>query len=677
MLESTAFKETMDRALAMVVPVVADYAFVHLVTADGSVREFGFRHRNGEKEPELEVLLRESRTPMTADGSVIHASITKGKAQQVGLPEGQSIAAPGGGERLGEAIASLGPRSFMVVPLRVDGDIVGSISFARFEDDRPYDEDDLGFAEAVAGQTGLAVGKVVRIEEVERARREAIAAADEIRFQARLLDSVGEAVVAVDLDGKVVYWNKAAEELYGYAADEALGQDLAITATADTDRAQLTAALQALSAGESWTGEVILKRRDGTTFPARFTGTPFYGEGGDAQGIITVASDLTQRKALEGQVIQAQRLQAVGGLAGGVAHDLNNALTGIQGFTELILQDLPATSGARGDLEEIRESANRAAGLVRQLLAFSRRQLLQPTELDLNRVILGMARVLRRAVREDVELVHDLDESLHRTHADPRQMEQVILNLVQNAVEAMPSGGRIRVSTTNEHIGGVKAASYQYTVREGDYAVLTVEDTGPGMPDEVRARAFEPFFTTKAPGQGPGLGLSTVYGIVKQSRGYVWIESAPQRGTRVRVFLPQMEGGEDHEGETTGEDRETIRILLVEDDDAVRTVVRRILTREGYEVMDAPNGKEALGVARLGSFDAIVTDVVMPEMNGRDMVEALRQESHDVPVLFISGHTDDHVARAGIAEGGYEFLAKPFTTEALIRKVQTILSRGG
>ena len=671
-LESTEFQATVERALELVVPVVADYAFVHLVRAEGSVREFAHRHHDPQKQSHLQVLLERLRAQMTAPGSVIYATIQNGTAQQVGLPTGGDLAQAGGDGALGAAVDQLGPRSFMVVPLRVDGHIVGSISFARFEDDRPYDDDDLRFALAAAGQTGLAVAKVVQIEEVRRARQAALDAADAIRLQARLLDSIGEAVTAVDLDGLIVYWNKAAEDLYGYTSDEAVGRSYSVTAPADAARAELIQAMERLSAGQSWTGEVTQVRRDGTPFPARLTGTPFHDESGEPTGIITVASDLTRRKELEGQVIQAQRLQAVGGLAGGVAHDLNNALTGIQGFTELILQDLPATSGARGDLEEIREAANRAAGLVQQLLAFSRRQLLQPTRLDLNRVILGMASVLRRTVREDIEVVHDLSEGLGETHADPRQIEQVILNLVQNAVEAMPGGGRITIATRNEAIGPERAAAFPYTVREGAYVGLTVEDTGPGMKPEIRERAFEPFFSTKAPGQGPGLGLSTVYGIVKQSEGYVWIESPGVRGTRLHICLPRVSA------EASGElyvedDGAPPRILLVEDDDAVRTVVRRILLREGYEVLDAPNGKEALSVARLGGFDAIVTDVVMPEMNGHDMVRALERENHDVPVLFISGHTDDQLARSGIADGRHEFLAKPFTTEALVAKVQDLL----
>ncbi|MGI9627332.1 MAG: hybrid sensor histidine kinase/response regulator [Longimicrobiales bacterium] len=673
-LESGEFQETLERALEMVVPVVADYAFVHLAQVGGPVTEVALRHRDPEKSPHLEVLLRELREPMTAPGSVIHSTIKEGKAQQVGAPTPPTPGASdkAGPDGLGEAIRRLGPRSFMVVPLTVGDAIVGSISFARFEDDRPYDLDDLRFAKAVAGQTGLAIAKVLQIEEVDQARKAALAASDEIRFQARLLESVGEALSAVDLNGKIVYWNKAAERLYGYTSEEALGRDLSVTAPADAQRPQLTEAMAKLSAGSSWTGEVTLRRRDGSHFPGQLTGTPFYGENGEPLGIIIVASDLSQRKELEGQLIQAQRLHAVGGLAGGVAHDLNNALTGIQGFTELILQDLPPTSGARGDLDEIRDAANRAAGLVQQLLAFSRRQLLQPTELDLNKVVQGLSTVLRRAVREDVELVHDLDEGLGATHADPRQIEQVVLNLVQNAVEAMPAGGRLTLATGNEVIDSDRAASFPYDVSEGAYVTLTVSDTGPGMPAKVRERAFEPFFTTKAPGQGPGLGLSTVYGIVKQSEGYVWIETADQRGTSIRVYLPRLEKAV---ADLAPDDQtqETLRILLVEDDEAVRTVVRRILMREGYDVMDAPNGKEALSVARLGSFDAIVTDVVMPEMNGHEMVRALREASHDVPVLFISGHTDDQVARSGIADGGYEFLAKPFTTEALIGKVRALL----
>ena len=672
--ESEEFRETVDRALEMVVPLVADYAFVHLSETDGSIQEVAFQHRDPGKEPELALLLRELRASMTAPGSVIRGALEEGQARQVGVPPGVMVASSSS-QPLKEAVDRLGPRSFMVVPLIVDGGTVGTLSFARFEDDRPYDDHDLGFAKAVAGQTGLAIAKAEQIHEVEKARREAIAATEEIRLQARLLDAVGEAVVAVDLDGKIVYWNKAAESLYGYPAEEARGRDLSVTAPGDTDRAQLTSAMKALSSGETWTGEVTLQRRSGETFPARFTGTPFYDDDGNAHGIITVTSDLTQRKELEGQVIQAQRLQAVGGLAGGVAHDLNNALTGIQGFTELILQDLPSTSDARGDLEEIREAANRAAGLVQQLLAFSRRQLLQPKRLDLNQIVLGMSGVLRRVVREDIELVHELANDLLPTKADPRQVEQVVLNLVQNAVEAMPAGGRLKISTLNERIDTTEADSFHYFVRAGAYAVLSVEDTGPGMTDEVKVRAFEPFFTTKPPGQGPGLGLSTVYGIVKQSEGYVWIDSAPKRGAKVRVFLPELPVQEPSPRAPIEEDA-TVRILLAEDDEAVRTVVRRILQREGFVVMEAVNGKEALAVARQGHFDAIITDVVMPEMGGHDMVRTLREEARDLPVLFISGHTDDQVARAGIAEGGYAFLAKPFTREDLLQKIDEILTAG-
>ena len=673
--ESDEFRETVERALEMVVPLVADYAFVHLAEVDGSIQEVSFQHRDPGKEPELALLLRELRTSMTAPGSVIRGALEEGQARQVGVPPGAMVTSSSN-QPLREAVDRLGPRSFMVVPLIVDGGTVGTLSFARFEDDRPYDDHDLGFAKAVAGQTGLAIAKVEQIHEVEQARRDTIAATEEMRLQARLLDAVGEAVVAVDLDGRIVYWNRAAEALYGYPAAEALGRDLSVTAPADADRAQLTSAMKALSAGDTWTGEVTLQRRDGEVFPARFTGTPFYDDEGKAHGIITVTSDLTQRKELEGQVIQAQRLQAVGGLAGGVAHDLNNALTGIQGFTELILQDLPPGSEAQGDLEEIREAANRAAGLVQQLLAFSRRQLLQPKRLDLNQVVLGMSGVLRRVVREDIELVHDLASDLLPTKADPRQVEQVVLNLVQNAVEAMPAGGRLTISTLNQRIGANEADSFHYFVRAGAYAVLSVEDTGPGMTEEVKTRAFEPFFTTKAPGQGPGLGLSTVYGIVKQSEGYVWIDSEPQRGAKVRVFLPELHVEEPTVDAPTMEKDRPLRVLLAEDDQAVRTVVRRILEREGFSVMEAANGKEALAVARQGHFDAIITDVVMPEMGGHDMVRALREEERDIPVLFISGHTDDQVARAGIADGGYAFLAKPFTREALLRMIEGILGEG-
>jgi len=672
-LDSTEFRETLDRALRLVVPIIADYAFVHLVDASEDIEAIASRHRDPAKEEDLVTLLSRLKGRMTAQGSVIRSAILSGVAQQVAGTADGVVDLQGEDETLEALIRNLGPRSFMVVPLVADQAIVGSLSFARFENDEPYDQSDLHFAQAVAGQTGLAIDNTVQFQEAEQARAAAIDAAEEIRFQAGVLASVGEAVAAVDLEGTIVYWNRAAEDLYGYSSSEAVGSNLSVTAPADASRAELSEAMEALSEGRSWTGEVTLKRRGGSTFPARLTGTPFYGEDGEPQGIITVALDLTRQKALEAQLIQAQRLQAVGGLAGGVAHDLNNALTGIQGFTELILQDLPATSSARGDLAEIRESASRAAALVQQLLAFSRRQLLQPIRLDLNSVVLGMSRVLRRTITEDIELVQDLDDGLAVVYADPRQIEQVILNLVQNAVEAMPTGGRLTLRTKNRTLGPKRGKELGYHVKSGAYAELAVEDTGAGMPATVRDHAFEPFFTTKATGQGPGLGLSTVYGIIKQSKGYVWLGSGVDTGTVVTLCLPEAPPVEEQAPDATSIPQKTQRILLVEDDEAVRTVVRRILIREGYEVLEAPNGREALAVARLGDFDAVITDVVMPEMNGRQMVEHLTADRPDLPVLFISGHTDDQVARHGIAGGSVSFLAKPFTTEALLGKVRDLL----
>jgi PAS domain S-box-containing protein len=381
------------------------------------------------------------------------------------------------------------------------------------------------------------------------------------------------------------------------------------------------------------------------------------------------ASEALRRS--EAQLLQAQKMEAVGRLAGGVAHDFNNLLTVINGYSEVLLQGLPDADPIREPLGEIRTAGERAGLLTRQLLAFSRKQVLQPVVVNLNAVVADMDRMLRRLIGEDVELVTRLDPALWLVRADAGQVEQVLLNLAINARDAMPTGGRLTLETHNVEAGPGAA-------RPGRYALLAVSDTGLGMTDDVRGHIFEPFFTTKEPGRGTGLGLSTVYGIVTQSGGQVEVESGPGLGTTFRVYLPRAEEAAAPAGRKepgAGPPRGDETVALVEDDDSLRALVHTVLTRSGYRVIDARHGPEAL--LKCGQHDGpihlLVTDVVLPQVSGPQLAERLAVLRPGLKVLFISGYTDEAVIRHGMVSPGTAFLPKPFTPAALAQKVREVL----
>ena len=404
---------------------------------------------------------------------------------------------------------------------------------------------------------------------------------------------------------------------------------------------------------------------------------PIVANGEGLSGVGVVIVDTTERKHLQEQLRQAQKMEAVGQLAGGIAHDFNNMLTAIKSFSELLLADMPDGS-QRGDVMEIRAAADRAAALTRQLLAFSRRQLLQPVQLDINQVVRSLEDMLGRLLGEDIDCVWRLDPELDLAIADPSQMEQVLLNLAVNARDAMPKGGRLTIETANVWI------DQEYAERVGDvpagrYVVLAVSDTGIGMDAATRERIFEPFFTTKEPGKGTGLGLSTVYGIIRQSNGHVAVYSEPERGTTFRLYLPRSEALSRRvtparlvtKPAPTG----TETVLLVEDDPAVRLVAARILGRQGYRVFEAPTPQEALSIVERhgGAIDLMMTDLVLPQMSGRELAERVQATAPEMRVLFMSGYTDDAVIRRGLLEPGMAFLGKPFTVEEMARTVRRAL----
>jgi PAS domain S-box-containing protein len=423
--------------------------------------------------------------------------------------------------------------------------------------------------------------------------------------------------------------------------------------------------------------EVTWRRNDGRVITVRLSGRPVYAPGGKIEAYEFIAEDVTGQRALEERLRQAQKMEAVGRLAGGVAHDFNNLLTAILGSTELMLEALPADDPGREEANEIRKAAVRAADLTRQLLAFSRQQVLEARVLDLNALMANLEKMLGRLIGEDIRFRFVPGSPLGSVRADPGQLEQVIVNLAVNARDAMPDGGTLTIETANVDVDEAYARE-QATVEAGHYVLLAVTDTGFGMDRETQARLFEPFFTTKALGKGTGLGLATVYGIVKQSGGYIWVYSEPGHGTSFKVYLPRVDAPAESlepAPASSGVLGGSETVLVAEDEEAVRHLARRVLESRGYTVLVAASGPEALRLAegREGPIHLLVTDVVMPEMGGRELAQRLVAPRPAMRILFVSGYTDAAIMQQGVLTPGAAFLQKPFTPDSLARKVRDVL----
>ena len=428
--------------------------------------------------------------------------------------------------------------------------------------------------------------------------------------------------------------------------------------------------------GRAFQAEYRVARKDGRILWVSDSAVVLRGSDGVPlmEGIIV---DITERKQLEGQLQQSRRMEAVGRLAGGIAHDFNNLLTIIKGYTELATQRQEVPSAVRADIEHIEDASERAAGLVRQLLAFSRKQVLQPKNLDLNASVLGLEKLLKRLIGEDIEMKTIVAAGLGTIKADPAQVEQVLMNLVVNARDAMPTGGRIIVETSNVDLDRTYASEH-VTVKPGRYVMLAVSDTGTGMSAETAAHIFEPFFTTKGGTKGTGLGLATVYGIVKQSGGYIWVYSEPEKGATFKVYFPRVDGPAQSDSRAKMETRAkggSETVLLVEDDDTVRQLAEVILTGQGYRVIgaDSPKKAEEIAARRGQEIDLVLTDVIMPSMSGRELVKKLLAQNAKMRVLYMSGYTDNVIAQGGVLEEGLAFLQKPFTPRGLVQKVREVL----
>ena len=421
--------------------------------------------------------------------------------------------------------------------------------------------------------------------------------------------------------------------------------------------------------------EVNWKKKDGTRIRVHLSVRSHRGADGQVEYYESFARDITQQRQLQTQLAQAQKMEAIGRLAGGVAHDFNNLLTIILSYSDLLLEDLPQDSADRDDVTQIRKAAEGASALTRQLLAFSRQQVLQLQVVDLNASVSGIQKLLARLLREDVQLHCILRPETGAIRVDPGQLEQVIMNLGVNARDAMPNGGKLTIETGNVDID-VSYTQVHAAAKAGRYVMLAVTDTGTGMDAATQARIFEPFFTTKDVGKGTGLGLATVQGIIQQSGGFIWVYSEPGHGTCFKIYLPRVDEAVSETAVTDLEQtRGTETILIAEDVTAVRTVTREMLMRAGYHVLEAADGTSAVKAAAEfnGVIHLLITDVVMPDFNGRDLADRLKAVRPAMQVLFMSGYTDDAVVRHGILEHGIAYLQKPFTPASLARKVRAVL----
>lgn len=498
----------------------------------------------------------------------------------------------------------------------------------------------------------------------------------EARFRS-LFEHNPHAVFGIDLQGQFSAANAAASTLTRLSAESLRGMSY-LDVVVVRDRASATETFARAARGEVSSFQYGIQRQDGER---TIRGVVFPMKVDEAVvGVYGIAEDITDQLRLEEQLRQSQKMEAVGKLAGGVAHDFNNILTSIKGFTAMALEELPPHSPSREDLEEVRRSAERASELTRQLLTFSRKQVLQTEVLDPNAVLAGMEKMLRRLIEGDIVVETALGKDLPGVRMDAGQLEQVLLNLALNARDAMPGGGRLTLSTRKVESLDQAPPAGDPDVNPGPYVLVSVSDTGIGMDAETQHRIFEPFFTTKPPGHGTGLGLATVWGIVETAGGTLSVYSQPGEGTTFKIYLPAVDGVVGAAPEAPGTATTSpgnATVLVVEDENSVRKLIGRVLRNRGFEVLEAENGREALKVARefADPIDLVLTDVVMPEMGGAELADRLRADRPELQVLFMSGYTEDEALRRGILDSPGSFVEKPFSAQSLVARVQEALIR--
>ena len=542
-------------------------------------------------------------------------------------------------------------------------------------DEGPFLKEERDLIEAITQR----IGKITEHKRAEEALRNS-----EEKYST-LFNEARDGIVLTDLEGRIVDCNLQFEHLTGRYFHEL--EQMKIWEIRPPEKVKLAKEKfqEIKDKGFSGSDELEFQKPDGTIVPIEFFAKRV--EFLNRQYIQGIVHDITERRnaerekrTLETQLFQSQKMEAIGTLAGGIAHDFNNLLTTIIGNAKLALNDISKDDSLREEIEEILKAGERSASLTRQLLAFSRKQVIKPEVLDLNEVINETEKMLKRMIGEDIEFQTVLKPELWKVHMDSGQVDQMFINMVVNSRDAMPQGGKLTIEMANVDLDKNYLSEHGIEGAAGHYVMLAVSDTGSGMDKETREHIFEPFFTTKEIGKGTGLGLSTVYGIVKQNKGFIWVYSEPGQGTTFKIYLPKVkEGTEPEEKERTpvGDLNGSETVLIVEDDDRVRNLARKILERYGYSVLEAENGEDALRASEEhdGSIDLMITDVVMPKMSGKETVEHLQPLYPQMKVIYMSGYTDNAIVHHGVLAPGLNFLEKPFAPEGLARKVREVLDR--
>ena len=564
-----------------------------------------------------------------------------------------------------ELVGSPAP-AWLGVPLKTPRATIGVLVVQHYENEGAYDMRDLEFLDSVGGHIALAI---------ERRRSEEALRKSESVF--RLLFSYNPLPTWVmdDETLQFIQVNDAAVQQYGFAAEEFSRMTLS-DIRPEEKGASLEVRPQSNEADGRHQGVCKHRKKDGKIFEVELISHQFDYAGRRVR--LVVAQDISERHLLEQQLRQATKMEAVGRLAGGVAHDFNNLLMVIKGHTELLMSELPPSDGMSRKIMQIDRAADRAAALTKQLLAFSRMQVLQPRVMNLNGVVEDMGRLLPRLIGEDIELAIRTEANLGAIRADASQMEQIIMNLAVNARDAMPVGGRLIIETSNAELDRTYNSTHPI-VKPGRYVLLAISDTGTGMNAETQAHIFEPFFTTKEPGKGTGLGLATVYGVVKQSGGFIWVYSEVGKGTSFKIYLPRVNQPEDKASVAppfAEAPRGTETILLAEDEQDVREVAREFLESGGYTVIESHNGADALRLAaeHKGAIDLLVTDMVMPGMTGKELAGRLQHQHSGIGVIYMSGYSEQTVAETAQADSGMLLLTKPFSRGSILRAVREALN---
>ncbi|HEX6643935.1 MAG TPA: ATP-binding protein, partial [Gemmatimonadales bacterium] len=667
--------QTLSAVAHMAVPALADCCLVDLLGEHGALERVELVTSNPGRDAELLELARRYPPPLDADVHSIARAIRSRRTvlvREVTPGARRDVARDAGHLAYLDAIGAI---SLVSAPLVAHGAVLGALTFCFCGSGRRYDEGDVDLIRSLADRAALAVVNARLYESAQRElERSARAEADVSRW-ASIFRHAGWGVLIGDATAtRLEAVNPAFARMHGFEPDELVGRPILDLVAAEC-REAIAEHVEIARERDRVVFETRHVTRDGAEFPVLMDLTAIRNDDGTVACFAANVQDLTERERAEHQVRQAQKMEALGRLAGGVAHDFNNILMAIMGFADYLVESIDPADERRVDAEEIRKAAERAAALTGQLLAFGRPQPVRPGITDLNRAVRDMELMLRSVLGERVRLVTRLRPEIGGVAADRGQLEQVVMNLALNARDAMPAGGRLEIWTDEAELD--REESYRTTgleIPSGRYVLLRVRDTGHGMPPDVRARIFEPFYSTRNSSQNSGLGLSVVYGIVTQSRGFLWVDSEPGQGTTFTICLPRASGrllpsAAMPQAAAPGG---TETILVVEDEETVRTLASRVLSDAGYGVIRAADGAEAFNVVNDGErVDLVLTDVVMPRMSGVELADRLAKIRPDLPVVFMSGYTGTELVPG--VQAATHFLQKPFAAESLLGRIRAVL----